>query len=128
MLKNEYYIFQDGECYFFIKRDEKITAKIKIDAEDYTLCHEYLWVLNREGYVVSSTTGNKERVNLHRLVMGLPPYKEDERVIDHLNHNKHDNRKKNLKICSSSENAKNRISKETSIFSENIYRKGRIYN
>jgi len=127
MLKNEYYIFQDGECYFFIRRDEQVIAKIKIDAEDYNLSHEHLWILSSKGYVISSKSGNKERVNLHRLVMGLPSYKEDGRVIDHFNHNKHDNRKKNLKICSPSENAKNRISKETSIFSENIYRQGRIY-
>ncbi len=124
-LKNEYHVVENEECYFFIKKEETILAKVKIDYEDYTLCCSHLWILNSNGYVVSSP--QKDRVNLHRLIMGLSFYKEDNRVVDHINHNKHDNRKINLKICSLSENSRNRISKENSVFSENIYRRGRIY-
>ena len=123
---NEYHIFKDSISYFLIKKYGVITAKIKIDPEDYEVCNGYLWILNSEGYVISSSGGGKERVRLHRVIMGLSSYKKDNRVIDHLNHNKHDNRKENLKICTLAENGKNKISKN-SVFSENIYRKGRIY-
>jgi hypothetical protein len=128
---NEYYIF-GKECYLLIKGNKgDILAKVKIDSEDYELVNLYHWTINSKGYVFSIKTTKREKIKkilLHRLLCNLNSYEiEDGLVVDHLNHNRHDNRKQNLKVCTSSENGKNRIIKEKSEFSSNIYRRGRIY-
>ena len=43
---------------------------------------------------------------MHRLIMGK--FEDDGLVIDHINHNTLDNRKHNLRICTESDNSKNK--------------------
>jgi hypothetical protein len=62
---------------------------------------ENRWTLDRSGYVVMSS-GN---YLLHRVV--LQPGKGQ--VVDHINHDKLDNRRINLRICTSKENLRNRV-------------------
>lgn len=72
-----------------------------IDDEDYDKVSRIKW-FNVNGYARS---GNG--VAMHRLIMSPPPNME----IDHKNHNRLDNRKSNLRICTRQENAKNIIHK-----------------
>lgn len=72
------------------------------DLEDYELIKEYRWNV-RSGYIVTDTDDTK--VSLHRLVMRItnPNIK-----IDHIKHNKKDNRKSQLRIVNDSQNSMNR--------------------
>lgn len=75
------------------------------DKEDYNLIKDYTWFFDAKGYVVTQV--NRETIYLHRLVLGLPTKVEDKIITDHINGKKNDNRKSNLRICSSNENNKN---------------------
>ena len=57
--------------------------------------------------------GKQIQISMHRLIMGLKP--GDGKIIDHINHNGLNNRRKNLWICSHSQNCKNRYKPATGI-------------
>ena len=71
------------------------------DLEDYDLIKKYCWCI-KDGYV-QSRDSNRNQVYLHRLIMNP----DNNYVIDHINHIKHDNRKFNLRICTYSQNNMN---------------------
>ena len=73
-----------------------------IDAEDVELVSAYKWHVTDNGYAV-----NKSRrgiIRSHRLIMNTPKGMD----TDHINHNKLDNRKNNLRIATRSENLNNK--------------------
>jgi len=93
-----------------------ITGKeVIIDKEDLELTKNYTWAISSNGYADAYIKGsgrkNQKHINMHRLIMGDPK----DKVIDHINRNKLDNRKSNLRIGTFSQNMGNSIgySKET---------------
>lgn len=72
-----------------------------VDDSDYEKYNRLRWHLSDTGYAVRRNNG--ETFRLHRLIMQCP----EGLVVDHLNGNKLDCRKKNMRICSQGENAKN---------------------
>lgn len=73
------------------------------DAEDYPEVTQYYWAVNNDGSVIGSI-GNGVTVFMHRWLMKAPKGM----VVDHINHNQHDNRKTNLRICTRKENTWNK--------------------
>lgn len=73
--------------------------QVKIDAEDWERVKKFCWNIQNNGYVVYS---NKS-ILLHRFIMSCPKGFE----VDHINHNRLDNRKQNLRICTTKENSQN---------------------
>lgn len=71
------------------------------DLEDYDLIKDYCWHINKDGYVVCK---RKKLVLMHRLVMHAP----EDKIVDHIFHNKNDNRKENLRLCTKQENSFNK--------------------
>ena len=65
------------------------------DLDDYNKIKDYCWCLNKSGYLVARDCKNKCVICIHVLIMNP----EKGKVIDHKNHNKKDNRKKNLRVC-----------------------------
>lgn len=71
-----------------------------VDDEDYELVNSYRWRMLNTGYIASGSNG----FLLHRLINKTPEGKE----TDHINRDKLDNRKSNLRTCTRSENVLNR--------------------
>jgi hypothetical protein len=71
------------------------------DLEDYDKIKNYCWYIDKDGYVINKS--NNTATLMHRLVMNV---KENLRV-DHIYHNKNDNRKQFLRICTPSQNSMN---------------------
>ena len=74
-----------------------------VDDDDYEALICFKWHCNAAGYSVRRITigpGKRAMVLMHRLIAGTPPGKE----TDHINMDKLDNRKCNLRICTPAEN------------------------
>ena len=86
-----------------------------IDGEDLERVNRYTWRLehfNRKSYVRCSISKNGKvtKARLHRFILGAKPGD----VVDHKNGDTLDNRKSNLRYCTLSESAKNRVKNKTS--------------
>lgn len=77
----------------------------KIDLDDYEKVKSFCWYIHNRGYVATQTSDGI--ILLHRLIMDCP----DGLQVDHINHNKSDNRKCNLRICTNQQNNRNKCSK-----------------
>lgn len=73
-----------------------------VDDVDFDLLNKYNWWYHKSGYALRIE--NKKTIRMHRVIANCPENKE----IDHINGNRMDNRKINLRICTSSQNSKNR--------------------
>lgn len=73
------------------------------DKEDYEKIKDINWAKDGNGYATN------KNIKLHRLVTDCPKGKE----VDHINHNKLDNRKANLRVCNHSDNLKNQSKHST---------------
>src|SRR6266436_3752554 len=82
--------------------------KTLIDDEDFEWLNQYKWSVNssnypsRYGYI----NGKRVFITIHRFIMN-PPVRMQ---VDHINGNRFDNRKENLRICTRSQNCTNRKS------------------
>lgn len=79
---------------------------VLLDADDVERVKRMYWNLHATGYVSSCSDWRRGTVFLHRYIMGLK--KRDNRVVDHINRDRADCRKSNLRICTQSENTRNR--------------------
>lgn len=79
---------------------------VLIDEKDLEKVNKYKWFLDTKLYVYAhrkNSKGKDSTIKLHRLIMNCPKGKE----VDHINHNTLDNRRKNLRICTHTENMSN---------------------
>ena len=81
-------------------------ARTIIDLDDVNKVKDIKWCMIGNGYVGNSH--NKSIGFLHRFLMDCP----EDMVVDHWNHNKLDNRKSNLRICTNKENAHNQSKRD----------------
>ncbi|TXH18923.1 MAG: hypothetical protein E6R03_01310 [Hyphomicrobiaceae bacterium] len=73
-----------------------------IDDEDYDLVKNRNWT-HSNGYVISCAYPEKGTIYMHRLINKTP----NGMSTDHINGNKLDNRKCNLRTCTHAENRRN---------------------
>jgi len=103
---NEYRV-KDGTVVLFIE-SKGVKHEALIDCEDYLIIREYTWNRNLvSGYVQSMTRNGREKtrhVYLHRILFGI---NDSSKQIDHINGDKLDNRRCNLRVCNQSQNLHN---------------------
>lgn len=90
---------QKGEAFYF-------------DLEDYDKIKDYQWV-TKDGYFEAiawnPSDGSQHKLRLHRLIMGVENIKDFSCQVDHINHDKADNRKENLRIVNNVQNGFNKV-------------------
>ncbi len=80
-----------------------------VDIDDYKTISQYSWFFNKGGYAETvDSKNNRKHYLMHRFIMSSPRNKE----VDHINGNKLDNRKINLRHCTRQENGRN-VTKKT---------------
>ena len=75
-----------------------------IDEADYDKIKHITWRLSSKGYVVGYYKATKGKVLLHRLILDAP----SDKMIDHKDRNPINNKRENLRLCTCSENHKNK--------------------
>jgi hypothetical protein len=79
-----------------------------VDDDDFEWLNQWKWRLDlKSGYVVRNIRVEKKipRIYMHRLILNPPKGL----YTDHINHNKLDNRRDNLRVCTTSQNGANRL-------------------
>lgn len=85
--------------YIPIRKRGKLTGKFaKVDISDFVVLNEFNWGLSVNGYVYRDVNG--VRIYMHRLIL-------DGNEIDHINRDKLDNRKENLRSVTHQQNMQN---------------------
>jgi len=89
--------------------------RVLIDEEDYEKVMKYKWYINKckieryslyYFYANTYINGKRKDIRLHRYLMDCVP--NDGKIVDHKDGNTLDCRKSNLRICSLTENNRNR--------------------
>lgn len=75
-----------------------------IDAEDFDLANRFRWYYAIVGYAM-----NSQKQYLHRLILDAKPGQ----MVDHINHDRLDNRRCNLRITNAQGNQRNRVKSGT---------------
>lgn len=77
----------------------------KVDLEDYEKIKDYYWYKDACGYLRADI--DNKSVLLHRFILNPP----NGMVVDHHNHDKSNNKKYNLRVCTQAQNCMNRDAK-----------------
>lgn len=102
---NYYYDFGDYWVLEMVRRQDGSTTIAKLDEDDVEKSMLFSWYPHHDptkpdNLIYIKSTGG---FRLHRVIMDCPA----DKVIDHLNHDPLDNRRRNMRICSVGENNNN---------------------
>jgi hypothetical protein len=100
---NEIILYYDYAEIILYNKHQEETARAIVDLEDVVRVSKIKWCLSSDGYVIS-TINHCQRIWLHRFILSI----ESDNVVDHINHNRLDNRKSNLRECTTQQNGFNR--------------------
>lgn len=96
--KNEIILEKDCAKICLYDKQYNVINYAIIDLEDVNKIKNIKWRINCNGYVINN---NQHSLFLHRLILNVDTY------VDHINGNRLDNRKCNLRICTKQENQMN---------------------
>lgn len=88
-------------------RDGSVKAWALVDEQDFERVNAHRWHLSNHGYAMRSCKAGGKRwsVLLHRDLMGLE--RGDPGEVDHINHDRLDNRRTNLRVVKAGRNQQN---------------------
>jgi len=110
---------------FLIIKSKGIAYKCLYDSRDQKKISRFTWSLHSKGYAMTSLKGKS--ILMHRLILGIIDRPDIE--TDHKFHNRLDNRRSKIRVCSHSENRRNsrKIMPGSSIY-KGVYRDGKFYH
>ena len=97
---NDILIYKNYAKLILRVKDQKISGVVLIDKSKISKLKKYKWRL-KDGYAVSQCKG--KTILIHRLLMNFP-----NKEIDHIDRNKLNNRRSNLRAVTSKQNMNNR--------------------
>lgn len=89
--------------------------KTFVSDEDYEYLMQWRWYMHNSGYACRKVRYGPRKENktrtifMHRVIMDCGYITEDDIFIDHINGNKLDNRRENLRYATAAENVRNRV-------------------
>ena len=75
-----------------------------VDDADYEWLSRFHWTEHPQGYAMFYNPETKRSMFMHRFLMGAQPGQ----IIDHIDRNKANNQRNNLRFCTHAENMRNR--------------------
>lgn len=102
--KNRYEICDDYAIGYFNNTHNTFL----VDLDDLKIVEQYNWYENDQGYCV--TQKDRKNIRLHRLILDIHNHYSSDIRVDHINHNRLDNRKNNLRIVTNQQNSMNKKS------------------
>lgn len=88
-----------------------------VDVADFAYLSQFKWQCTLNGYAIRQLPRERGKPSkpmaMHRELLNAPKHLE----VDHINGNKLDNRKSNLRLCTRAENVRNRCKQNNSVFS-----------
>lgn len=91
------------------RSDAKRRWRALVDDEDFSYLNQFNWTVTKYG-VVTTRGINGSHIQIHRLIMKAPIHLE----VDHIDGNRLNNQKSNLRLCNSSQNKCNRGARKDS--------------
>jgi len=108
-------IHHESHCEIVIKNSRGI-FNVLFDKEDFELVNKHTWLILKTGYAATSTR-HGIRETMHRLIMNTPKGMD----TDHISGIKLDNRRINLRICTTAQNTQN-VSKRVTSFYKGVHK------
>ena len=88
-------------------KNKEIIDHTIVSKEDFEILNKFRWYKNIDGYIINSSTKNS-RIHRYIIIDILKNNIDSHTFVDHINNNRLDNRRENLRIVTPSENARNR--------------------
>lgn len=99
--KHKHNIFYLRENYY-VGVTNNTNKEFYFDIDDYEKIKDICWYENDQGYIMGLINGN--HIRMHRYILNI----NDDKIVDHINQNRADNRKLNLRYATKQTNAINR--------------------
>ncbi len=99
--KNEYHIKGDVTYIDLYNKHGNVIAQAMIDTEDLDKVKFIKWKLSGSGYAMNTPKYSGNNKHMSRIILDTTEF------VDHINHNTLDNRKKNLRVVTKSQNQMN---------------------
>lgn len=87
---NKYIKKEDVSCLLITNLKTNTVTTVLLDPEDVEKCKKYKWVVNKQGYIEVAW----KHISLHRYILDY----NGNLLVDHINRNRLDNRKENLRV------------------------------
>ena len=100
--KNDYIELENYIKIFSHSKNGNINGEFLIDKDDFEKVKTHKWRIDKQGYAKALIDG--KQVSMHRIILSL---ENNDALVDHINLNKNDNRKENLRIVNAKQNCYN---------------------